>query len=55
LGEGESEPGDRRRAGGLVDIAEKGLPRCLRSNLILQKDFPVFDMVFDCFGANRVS
>jgi uncharacterized protein with von Willebrand factor type A (vWA) domain len=42
---------DAARSADLVDIAEKQDFRALlRSNLILQKeDFPVFDMVFDCF------
>ncbi|MBI1998040.1 MAG: VWA domain-containing protein [Deltaproteobacteria bacterium] len=42
---------DAARSANLVDIAEKQDFRALlRSNLILQKeDFPVFDMVFDCF------
>jgi hypothetical protein len=42
---------DAARSADLVDIADKQDFRALlRSNLILQKeDFPVFDMVFDCF------
>jgi uncharacterized protein with von Willebrand factor type A (vWA) domain len=42
---------DAARSADLVDIAEKQDFRALlRSNMILQKeDFPVFDMVFDCF------
>ncbi len=42
---------DAARSAHLVDIAAKEDFRAmLRSNLILQKeDFPVFDMVFDCF------
>ena len=42
---------DASRSLELVDIAEKADFRALlRSNLISQKeDFPVFDMVFDCF------
>jgi uncharacterized protein with von Willebrand factor type A (vWA) domain len=42
---------DAARSADLVDVAEKQDFRALlRSNLILQKeDFPVFDMVFDCF------
>jgi uncharacterized protein with von Willebrand factor type A (vWA) domain len=42
---------DASRSLDLVDIAEKADFRALlRSNLISQKeDFPVFDMVFDCF------
>src|SRR5918999_1365474 len=42
---------DASRSLNLVDIAEKEDFRALlRSNLISQKeDFPVFDMVFDCF------
>ena len=42
---------DAARSANLVDIAEKQDFRALlRSNMILQKeDFPVFDMVFDCF------
>ena len=42
---------DAARAADLVDVAEKQDFRALlRSNLISQKeDFPVFDMVFDCF------
>ncbi len=42
---------DAARSADLIDIAEKQDFRALlRSNLILQKeDFPVFDMVFDCF------
>jgi uncharacterized protein len=42
---------DAARSADLVDIAEKPDFRALlRSNMILQKeDFPVFDMVFDCF------
>jgi uncharacterized protein len=42
---------DTSRSINLVDIAEKEDFRALlRSNLISQKeDFPVFDMVFDCF------
>jgi uncharacterized protein len=42
---------DASRSADLVDIAERSDFRAvLRSNLILQKeDFPVFDMLFDCF------
>ena len=42
---------DAARSADLVDIAERQDFRALlRSNMILQKeDFPVFDMVFDCF------
>ena len=42
---------DAARSADLVDIAAKEDFRALlRSNLILQKeDFPVFDLVFDCF------
>jgi uncharacterized protein with von Willebrand factor type A (vWA) domain len=42
---------DVSRAVEFVDIADKGDFRALlRSNLVLQKeDFPVFDMLFDCF------
>ena len=42
---------DAARSADLVDVAEKQDFRALlRSNLISQKeDFPVFDMVFDCF------
>jgi len=42
---------DAARSADLVDIAEKQDFRALlRANMILQKeDFPVFDMVFDCF------
>ena len=42
---------DTSRSVDLVDIAERGDFRALlRANLISQKeDFPVFDMVFDCF------
>src|ERR671912_2597728 len=42
---------DTSRSLNLIDIAEKEDFRALlRSNLISQKeDFPVFDMVFDCF------
>jgi len=42
---------DAARSADLVDIADKQDFRALlRSNMILQKeDFPVFDMVFDCF------
>ncbi|MDZ4344987.1 MAG: VWA domain-containing protein [Candidatus Binatia bacterium] len=42
---------DAARSADLVDIAEKQDFRALlRSNMVLQKeDFPVFDMVFDCF------
>src|SRR5437870_6049778 len=42
---------DVSRAVEFVDLADKGDFRALlRSNLISQKeDFPVFDMVFDCF------
>ena len=42
---------DAARSADLVDVAEKQDFRALlRSNMILQKeDFPVFDMVFDCF------
>jgi len=42
---------DAARSADLVDIAEKQDFRALlRSNMILQKeDFPVFDLVFDCF------
>ncbi len=42
---------DAARSAELVDVAEKQDFRALlRSNLISQKeDFPVFDMVFDCF------
>lgn len=42
---------DVSRAVEFVDIADKGDFRALlRSNLVLQReDFPVFDMLFDCF------
>jgi uncharacterized protein with von Willebrand factor type A (vWA) domain len=42
---------DASRAVEFVDLADKGDFRALlRSNLILQKeDFPVFDILFDCF------
>ena len=42
---------DAARSADLVDIAERGDFRALlRANLISQKeDFPVFDMLFDCF------
>ncbi|MGH7795855.1 MAG: vWA domain-containing protein [Candidatus Binatia bacterium] len=42
---------DASRSADLVDIGERSDFRAmLRANLILQKeDFPVFDMVFDCF------
>ena len=42
---------DVSRAVEFVDLADKGDFRALlRSNLISQKeDFPVFDMLFDCF------
>ena len=42
---------DASRSADLVDIGEKADFRALlRANLISQKeDFPVFDMVFDCF------